>query len=96
MTDRFSIHGRVVIVTGASRGIGRALATGFAEAGAAVVCAARTLDACDEVAAEIRDGGGDAIAVRFDIADRDAMQGDDTGEDRAEATHTAAFSSASR
>ena len=72
MTDRFSIHGRVVIVTGASRGIGRALAVGFAEAGAAVVCAARTLDACDEVAAEIRDGGGDAIAVRFDIADRDA------------------------
>jgi NAD(P)-dependent dehydrogenase (short-subunit alcohol dehydrogenase family) len=72
MTDRFSLVGRVAIVTGASRGIGRALAAGFAEAGAAVVCAARTLDACEEVAAEIRAAGGQAIAVRCDIADREA------------------------
>lgn len=72
MTDRFSLVGRVAIITGASRGIGRALATGFAEAGAAVVCAARTLEACEEVAGEIRAAGGEAIAVRCDIADRDA------------------------
>lgn len=72
MTDRFSLEGRVAIVTGASRGIGRALAVGLSGAGARVVCAARTLDACEDVAAEICAGGGDAIAVRFDIADRTA------------------------
>jgi NAD(P)-dependent dehydrogenase (short-subunit alcohol dehydrogenase family) len=72
MTDRFSLAGRVAIITGASRGIGRVLASGFAEAGAAVVCAARTLDACEQIAGEIRDAGGNALALRFDIADRDA------------------------
>ncbi len=67
--NRFDCTDKVVIVTGASRGIGRALALGFAEAGAAVVCAARTLDACEAVAAEITRAGGRALAHRFDIAD---------------------------
>ena len=72
MGDRFDLTGKVAIVTGASRGIGRALAHGLAEAGAAVVCAARTLDACEEVATALRGAGGRAIAVRFDVADRGA------------------------
>jgi NAD(P)-dependent dehydrogenase (short-subunit alcohol dehydrogenase family) len=66
---RFDLAGKVAIVTGASRGIGRALALGFADAGAAVVCAARTLDACEEVAREIVAAGGRAVAVRTDIGD---------------------------
>jgi NAD(P)-dependent dehydrogenase (short-subunit alcohol dehydrogenase family) len=70
MTDRFDLTDQVALITGASRGIGRTLAVAFADAGAAVVCAARTLEACEAVAAEIRDAGGRAIAVRFDIADR--------------------------
>ena len=70
MHDHFDLSGRVAIVTGASRGIGRALALGFADAGAAVICAARTLDACEAVAAEIRAAGGRAVAHRFDLADR--------------------------
>jgi NAD(P)-dependent dehydrogenase (short-subunit alcohol dehydrogenase family) len=72
MSDRFDLTGRVALITGASRGIGRTLAVAFADAGAAVVCAARTLEACEAVAAQIRDNGGRAIAVRFDIADRAA------------------------
>jgi NAD(P)-dependent dehydrogenase (short-subunit alcohol dehydrogenase family) len=70
--SRFDCSGKVVIVTGASRGIGRALALGFAEVGAAVVCAARTLDACQAVADEITTMGGRAVAVRVDIADLSA------------------------
>jgi NAD(P)-dependent dehydrogenase (short-subunit alcohol dehydrogenase family) len=70
-----TLEGKVAIVSGASRGIGRGLAVGLAEAGAKVVCAARTTadhpgilpGTIDEVAADIRDRGGDAIAVRCDI-----------------------------
>ena len=73
--DRFGLGGKVAIVTGASRGIGRALALGFADAGAAVVCAARTIDACDAVAADIRAAGGRAISHRVDIGDISAHAG---------------------
>ena len=70
-----TLHGKVAIVTGASRGIGRGLAVGLAAAGAKVVCAARTTaghpselpGTIDETAAAITDNGGDAIAVRCDI-----------------------------
>ena len=48
MTDPSSLDGRVAIVTGASRGIGKGLALGLAAAGARVVCAARTVDAHPE------------------------------------------------
>jgi citronellol/citronellal dehydrogenase len=69
------MQGKVAIVTGASRGIGRGLAVGLAAAGAKVVCAARTTAAdpgelpgtIDETAATISDNGGNALAVRCDI-----------------------------
>jgi citronellol/citronellal dehydrogenase len=70
-----SLDGQVAIVTGASRGIGRALAVGLADAGAAVVCAARTQAAAEsplpgtihETAAAITAAGGQALALRCDI-----------------------------
>src|SRR5262249_33340379 len=70
-----SLDGRVVIVTGASRGIGKALAVGLAAEGAAVVCAARTVAPRDDglpgtigdTAAAINASGGWALAVRCDV-----------------------------
>ena len=60
---------KVVVVTGGSKGLGRAMALGFAEAGADVVVASRKLDPCEEVAAEIRAFGRKALAVRCHVGD---------------------------
>jgi 3-oxoacyl-[acyl-carrier protein] reductase len=68
------LAGQVALITGAGRGIGRAIALAYAEAGAAVGCAARTQREIDGVAAEIRAGGGQAIAIPTDVTDRAAVQ----------------------
>ncbi len=51
--DKFALTGKVAIVTGAGRSIGRGIALGFAEAGADIVCAARTVSEIESVASEI-------------------------------------------
>ena len=61
--DRFSLEGKVAIVTGGSRGIGRAIALDFARAGADIVVASRKLEACEEAAEEIAKLGRKALAV---------------------------------
>ncbi len=61
------LEGRVALVTGASRGIGRAIAMALGTAGAAVACAARTMDQVEATAAAIRAGGGAARAFRLDV-----------------------------
>ena len=63
--------GKVVVVTGASKGLGRAMALGFAEAGADVVVASRKLAPCEEVADEIRAMGRRALAVSCHVAEWD-------------------------
>jgi NAD(P)-dependent dehydrogenase (short-subunit alcohol dehydrogenase family) len=58
----------VAIVTGASKGIGRVASLMFAREGAKVACAARSADLVDKAAAEIRAGGGEAVAIVADLA----------------------------
>lgn len=67
--DRFRLTDKVAIVTGASAGIGRASALAFADVGAHVVCAARTPERLEQVAAEVRKRGGRALAVPCDVND---------------------------
>jgi short-subunit dehydrogenase len=63
------LRGKVVVVTGASSGIGEATAVGFAKRGARVVLAARRLDRLEELAERITDAGGTALALRCDVTD---------------------------
>ena len=68
------LEGRVAIITGASKGIGRALSLGFAREGAAVVCAARSADLVKETAAQAKAAGGRALAVVCDAAQEDEVR----------------------
>lgn len=76
MKQLFDLTGKVAIVTGSSRGIGRAIAEGLAAHGAKVVISSRNQDACDEVAAAINaeHGAGTAIAVAASISSKQALQ----------------------
>jgi len=68
------LDGRVALVAGASKGIGAATAEAFADAGAAVVLAARDAAALEKVAEQIRDRGGRATAVRTDVSDAGSVR----------------------
>ena len=69
-----SVTGRVAIVTGASSGIGAAVAVAFARAGISVILAARRPERLDALCATIREAGGIAHAVPTDVTDEDAVQ----------------------
>ena len=76
MNQLFDLTGKVAIVTGSSRGIGRAIAEGLAHHGARVVISSRKQDACDEVARTINEEHGEerAIAIAASISDKEALQ----------------------
>lgn len=74
MTSAEILTGKVALIAGASRGIGAETARAFARAGAAVVLGARDEQAVESVAADIRAAGGQALAVRTDVADAASME----------------------
>ncbi len=70
-----SLNGQVAVVTGASRGIGRAIALKLAEAGASVVVTATTQQGAEKTAAEIIAAGGKALAVKVDVSVATEVEG---------------------
>ncbi len=72
-TGMFDLTGRVAVVTGASRGIGEAIAKAYAQQGAKVVVSSRKLDGCAAVAQAINEAGGEASAIACHIGDMEAL-----------------------
>jgi NAD(P)-dependent dehydrogenase (short-subunit alcohol dehydrogenase family) len=75
MASDGALTGKVALVTGGSRGLGRAMVRGFADAGADVVIASRKLDNCKAVAAEVEAKGRRALPVAFHVGHWDEMDG---------------------
>lgn len=69
-SDLFDLSGRVALITGSSRGIGRAIAHQMAARGAYVVVSSRHQEACDAVVAEISQAGGEALAIAATSAEK--------------------------
>lgn len=72
--SKLDLDGRVAVVIGGTSGIGRAIAHGFAEAGADVVCTSRRQDQVDTAAAEIEEKGRRTLRVASDVSDKSSLQ----------------------
>ncbi|HKD57982.1 MAG TPA: SDR family oxidoreductase [Hyphomicrobiaceae bacterium] len=75
MQNPFDLRGQVAVITGSSKGIGRAAAEIMAALGAKVVISSRKAQVCEEVAAGIRKAGGEAISIPCNISRRDEIAG---------------------
>jgi 7-alpha-hydroxysteroid dehydrogenase len=73
ITDQFRLDGRVALVTGAGKGIGKGIALTFARAGADVALVARTKDDLEAVADEIRTTGRNAVAIPADVTEIESL-----------------------
>ena len=71
ISDQFSLENKVAIVTGSSKGIGKAIAKGLAQKGAQVMISSRSQEACDEVAKEFTDEGLKAVGISCHIGKED-------------------------
>jgi len=72
--DRFSLTGKVAVITGGSRGIGAGIARAYAEAGADLVLAARDARQLEKTAAELRKLGGKVLAVPTDVMEEQQLE----------------------
>jgi gluconate 5-dehydrogenase len=74
VTERFSLKGKVALVTGSYRGLGATIARGLAEAGARVVLNGRSAEGVEEAARVLREAGHEAMGVPFDVTDEASVQ----------------------
>ena len=70
----FRLDGKTAIITGGAGGLGRSMVLQYAEAGANVVIASRNLEACENMARQVRTGGGNALALSVDITDATTVE----------------------
>src|SRR5215813_9404988 len=74
MKNPFDLTGQVAVITGSSKGIGRAAAEIMASLGAKVVVSSRKADACEEVAAGIRKAGGESVVIPCNISRKEEVE----------------------
>ena len=74
ISKQFNLEGKVAVITGSSKGIGKAIAKGFAENGAQVVVSSRSQEACDAVADEFKAAGLKAIGIACHIGKADQRE----------------------
>ncbi|MCB0609666.1 MAG: glucose 1-dehydrogenase [Lewinella sp.] len=73
MKDLFSLKGKTALITGASRGLGKAMAVALADAGAFVVCSSSKPGGAEDTVRRIQDAGGQAVGIAADLSDRTSV-----------------------